>query len=60
MYTKEELNEQMEHAVGELYKVFFRMREAGLHQDEYESMGTLLNMFTEDRQHLRVKYEVKD
>ncbi len=59
MYTKEELNEQMEHAVGELYKVFFRMREAGHYQDEYESMGTLLNMLTEDRQHLRVKYGVK-
>ncbi len=60
MYTKEELKDQAGDAVGEIYKVFFRMREAGLYQDEYDAMGTLLNMLTEDRQHLRVKYEVKN
>ncbi len=59
MFTREELNEQMEHAVGELYKVFFRMREAGFHQDEYDAIGTILNMLTEDRQVLQVKYGVK-
>ena len=55
----EELEQQMEHAVGELYKVFFRMREAGLYQEEYDSMGTLIKMLMEDRHQLRQKHEVQ-
>jgi len=59
MYTKEELDQQMEDAVGELYKVFFRMRGEGLYQEEYDAMGTLLNILMEDRQHLRNRYKDK-
>ena len=57
--TPDELEKQLEDAVAELYKVFFRLREAKLYQEEYDSMGTIISMLTEDRQHLRKKYEVK-
>lgn len=57
-YTKEELDHQLEDIIGDLYKVLFRMRESGFIQEEYDSMGTLIRMLTEDRQHLRRNHTI--
>lgn len=49
----------IEQAVAELYRGFFRLREAGKYQEEYDTIGTIINMLTEDRVVLRHKYGVK-
>lgn len=46
----------VEIAIGELYRQLFRLREAGKLQEEYDAMGTLISMLSQDRQHMRVKY----
>jgi hypothetical protein len=51
-------NDQIEKAVGELYSAYFKLRQAKQYQEEYDSMGTLLNMLMKDRQELRQKYKV--
>jgi len=48
----------IENAIGELYRGFFKLREACKFQEEYDAMGTLLSMLTKDRQHLREKHKV--
>lgn len=50
----------IEDAVGELYRGFFRLRQAKLYQEEYDSMGIVLNMLMKDRQFLREKYNIHD
>jgi hypothetical protein len=46
--------------IGELYVEFYRLRKAGRYQDEYDVMGTLIKMLTQDRAHLRdPKFGVK-
>lgn len=45
----------VEHAVSTLYVAFFNLRKAGRYQEEYDAMGTLMNMLARDRQHLREK-----
>ena len=37
---------------------FYRLRKAGLIQDEYDQMGVIINMLLEDRQHIRKTYKV--
>jgi hypothetical protein len=34
----------IENAVGELYRGFYRLRQQKQYQEEYDSMGALLNM----------------
>lgn len=51
-------DDPVEAAVGELYREFFKLRQAKRYQDEYDAMGALLNMLQADRQNLRVKYGV--
>lgn len=53
-----ETDKIIENAVGALYRGFFQLRQAKLYQEEYDAMGTLLNMLMKDRQHLREKYNV--
>lgn len=48
----------IESAVGELYRGFYRLRQAGQIQDEYDHMGTLMNMLMKDREHIRQKHFV--
>ena len=55
-----ETDKLIENAVGELYKGFYRLRQAKQYQEEYDAMGTLLNMLMKDRQHLRDKYHVRN
>lgn len=52
-------DEIIEEAIGRLYQGFYKLREANKHQEEYDSMGVLLNMLSKDRQHMREKYKVK-
>jgi len=54
--TPEDIIEQ---AVAELYRGFFRLREEAKYQEEYDTIGTIINMLTEDRVVLRHKYGVK-
>lgn len=51
-------NKIIENAVGELYRGFFQLRKAGKFQEEYNIMGTLLDMLIKDRQHLRETYKI--
>lgn len=48
----------IEEAIGNLYRGYFKLRQEKRYQEEYDSMGTLINMLTKDRQHLRSKYEI--
>lgn len=48
----------IENAVGELYRGFFKLRQSKQYQEEYNSMGSLLNMLMQDRQYLRKTYKV--
>lgn len=48
----------VEEAIGELYRGFFKMRQAKQYQTEYDAMGALLNMLMKDRDHLRKKYNI--
>lgn len=54
----DDIDEMIEVAVGELWKNFHRLRKAERYQDEYDIMGTVLNMLSSDRQFLRQKYKV--
>lgn len=52
-------NKIIEDAVGKLYQGYFKLRQAKSYQEEYDSMGTLMNMLMKDREHLRNTYGVK-
>lgn len=54
----EEATAIIENAVGELYRGFFKLRQAGQVQDEYTQMGTLMSMLMKDRDYIRKKYTV--
>lgn len=43
---------RLEKAVGELYAALMHMRKIGMYQEEYDIMGTIINMLIEDRHHL--------
>lgn len=49
----------IEDAIGQLYGAYFKLRQAGEYQNEYDSMGTLISMLSKDRQHIRQTYKVK-
>lgn len=57
MTDLEKANLIVEEAVGEMYRGFFRMREMKQYQEEYDTMGTIINMLMEDRQRLRERCE---
>jgi len=54
----DDANKIIEKAVGELYRGYFKLREAKEYQEEYDAMGTLMNMLMKDRDNLRMKYKV--
>jgi len=54
----EDPNTIIENAVGELYRGFYKLRQSKQYQEEYDAMGSLLNMLTQDRDFLRKKYKV--
>ncbi len=56
----EEIDAIIENGVGEIYRGFFRLRQAGEIQEEYNQMGAILMMLMHDRQRLRTNYKVVD
>ena len=58
MPPEDEIEELIENAVGELYRGFFRLRQTKQYQREYDEMGAIIHMLTQDRAHLRQSYEV--
>jgi len=56
----EEIDAIIENGVGEIYRGFFRLHQAGEIQKEYNQMGAILSMLMEDRQNLRTNYKVVD
>lgn len=57
---QKKIKKDIEKAVGELYKQYYRLRAHKLYQEEYDSMGTLMNMLMGDRQSLRDRGLIKD
>ena len=55
----DEIEEIIEAGVVELYTGFFRLRKSEQYQREYDTMGSIINMLMEDRDHLRKTYGVK-
>jgi len=47
----------LETAVASLYVEFYKLRQAGKYQEEYDAMGILSDMLLKDREHLRQNTE---
>lgn len=60
MLLEDEIEDIIEHGVGEMYRGFFRLRKSEQYQREYDTMGNILMMLMKDRQALRENYEVMD
>lgn len=58
MQPEDEIEEIIENAVGELYRGLFRLRKTGQYQREYDTAGTIIDMLTRDRHHLRTIYGI--
>jgi len=57
--AQRELEDQIENAVSELYRVFFNMRIAGMFQQEYNEKNIIISMFREDNLELLKSGKVK-
>ena len=55
----EKADQIVEEAVGEMYRGFFRMRGMKEYQEEYDTMGAIINMLMTDRQFLLKNHGVK-
>jgi len=51
--------DKIEKIIGQLYGEFYKLRKEKKHQEEYDAMGTLINMLSKDRQYLRSNYEIE-
>lgn len=59
MQPEDDIIESMiECGVGEIYRGFFRLRESKQYQREYDTMGAIINILMQDRDHLRKTYKV--
>jgi len=54
----DEIEEIIESGVANLYLGFYRLRKSEQYQREYDTMGRLISMLMEDRDHLRTKHKV--
>lgn len=54
----DEIEEIIESGVANLYTGFYRLRKSEQFQREYDTMGRLISMLMEDRDHLRRKHKV--
>jgi len=55
----EKTNLLIEQSVGEMYRGFFRLRNLKEYQEEYDTMGVIIDMLMKDRQVLREKHGVE-
>lgn len=46
----------VEEAIGALYVMLYRLRQDGEYQEEYDVMGTIINLLSVDRSDMRRKY----
>ncbi len=58
MQPEDEIEEIIENGLGELFRGFFRLRESGQIQREYDTKGIIISMLSEDRQFIRENYKV--
>lgn len=56
--TDNEADALIEEGYAKMMTGFYRLRKAGLIQDEYDQMGVIISMLSEDRQHIRETYKV--
>jgi hypothetical protein len=59
MTDLEKAHQIVEEAVGEMYRGFFCMREMKEYQEEFDTMGAIINMLMTDRQFLLKNHAVK-
>ena len=52
-----EANVFIDNGVDKMYRGFFRLRELNEYQEEYDSMGAILNMLMQDRDNIRKKHK---
>ena len=55
----DEIEAKIESGIGDLYCAFYKLRESGQYQREYDTMQVILGMLARDSQELRVRYKVK-
>lgn len=55
----EKANLLIEQSLGEMYRGFFRLRNLKAYQEEYDTMGVIIDMLMQDRQVLREKHGVE-
>lgn len=58
MPPEDEIEKIIETGVRELYRGFYRLRVSEQYQREYDTMGILISMLMEGRDHLRKTYGV--
>lgn len=56
--TDNEADALIEEGYAKMMTGFYRLRKAGLIQDEYDQMGVVIHMLMEDRQHIRETYKI--
>lgn len=56
--TDNEADTLIEEGYAKMMTGFYRLRKAGLIQDEYDQMGVIISMLMEDRRHIRKTYKV--
>jgi hypothetical protein len=59
MTDLEKANLLIEQSVGEMFRGFFQLRKLKEYQEEYDTMGVIINMLMQDRQVLREKHGVE-
>lgn len=57
--AEDEIEGIIENGYAEMMRGFFRLRQSGQYQREYDTMGHVINLLMEDRQHLRKTYKIK-
>lgn len=56
--TDNEADALIEEGYAKMMTGFYRLRKVGLIQDEYDQMGVIISMLSEDRQYIRKTYKV--
>jgi hypothetical protein len=58
--TEDEIEGIIEAGLGELFRGFYRLRESGQYQREYDTVETIITMLSEYRQYIRENYKVDE
>lgn len=56
---EDEIEGFIEDGYATMMRGFYRLRKSGQYQREYDTMGKIIKLLMEDRQHLREKYKVE-